>query len=306
MSLLRAWAADHLRACVGALGRLSRSRLASGMTAAVLGIALALPTAFLLLLQNMEASTDGWDSGAQISLFVNSELDEPDYRALAEEFAGHERVEATRVVTPEEALEEFQALAGMDVALELLDENPLPPLIIVTPTADLSAPELERLTTGFGEHDGIEQARLDLEWVQRLHAIMDLVRRGIWLVAALLAMTVILVVGNTIRLAIENRREEIVIAKLIGATNAFIRRPFLYEGGWYGLGGGLLAVVLVELGRAALGGPVRRLAGLYDASGLLQGLGASGVFWVLFCGVLLGLLGSWLAVGRHLAAIEPR
>ncbi len=306
MMRLRAWAADHLRACVGALGRLSRSRLASGMTAAVLGIALALPAAFLLLLQNMEATTDGWESGASISLFVSNGVDEAEYRRLAREFAEHAEVRETRVVTPDEALDEFQALGGTEVALELLDENPLPPLIIVTPVPDLSAQALEQLTLGFGEHAAIEQARLDLEWVQRLHAIMDLVRRGIWLVAALLALTVILVVGNTIRLAIENRREEIVIAKLIGATNAFIRRPFLYEGVWYGVGGGLLAVVLVELGRAALRGPVRQLSALYDAQGLLQGLGLSGVGLVLLGGVLLGLLGSWLAVGRHLAAIEPR
>ncbi len=306
MTRLRAWAADHLRACVSALGRLSRSRLASGMTAAVLGIALALPSAFLLLLQNLEASTDGWERGARISLFLQDSLEEARYRALAAEFAEHDEIRETRVVTPDEALDEFQALGGTEVALDLLDENPLPPLIIVTPVPDLSAQELEQLTLGLGEHADVEQARLDLEWVQRLHAIMDLVRRGIWLVAALLAMTVILVVGNTIRLAIENRREEIVIAKLIGATNAFIRRPFLYEGAWYGLGGGLLAALLVELGRAALTGPVRQLSALYDAEGLLRGLGFSGVGLVLLCGVLLGLLGSWLAVGRHLAAIEPR
>ncbi|MCC5858817.1 MAG: ABC transporter permease [Ectothiorhodospiraceae bacterium] len=306
MNRLRAWAADHVRAGLGALGRLSRTRLASGMTAAVLGIALALPTVFMLLLQNIENAAGDWDRGTRISLFLGVGLDEPAYRAMADELAGHARIRHTRVITPEEALEEFRTLGRMEATLELLDDNPLPPLIVVTPQAELPAADLEHLLDELRGYEGVEQARLDLEWVQRLQAIMELVRRGIWLVAVLLALTVVLVVGNTTRLAIENRREEIVIAKLIGATNAFIRRPFLYEGIWYGLGGGVLAVVLVEAGRAALVGPARELSRLYDAGPLLQGLGAGGIGWVLLCGMLLGLLGSWLAVGRHLSAVEPR
>ncbi len=301
-----AWVADHLRAAIGSLGRLSRTRLASGMTAAVLGISLALPATFLLLLQNIESTTEGWDSGAQISLFLDGAMEESSYRAMARELENRPEVLRTEVVTPETALAQFQGLSGMDGALELLDENPLPPLIVVVPGPQLDAAALEALTRELDALSQVDQARLDLEWVQRLHAIMELLRRGVWLVAALLGITVVLVVGNTIRLAIESRREEIVITKLIGATNAFIRRPFLYEGAWYGLGGGLLAVTLVELGRALLQGPARTLSELYGTGLLLHGLGVSGVLWVLGSGVMLGLLGSWLAVGRHLASIEPR
>ncbi|MCC5812343.1 MAG: ABC transporter permease [Ectothiorhodospiraceae bacterium] len=306
MSSPAAWVADHLRAAIGSLGRLSRTRVASGMTAAVLGISLALPATFLLLLQNIESTTGDWDSGAQISLFIAGGVSEEEYRALATELEQRSQVQRTEVVTPKAALEEFQGISGMEGALELLDENPLPPLIVVVPSAELDAGALDTLTGELGQLEQVDQARLDLEWVQRLHAIMELIRRGVWLVAALLAITVVLVVGNTIRLAIENRREEIVITKLIGATNAFIRRPFLYEGAWYGLGGGLLAVSLVELGRALLYGPARALSELYGTGLLLHGLGASGTFWVLASGIGLGLLGSWLAVGRHLASIEPR
>jgi cell division transport system permease protein len=133
-----------------------------------------------------------------------------------------------------------------------------------------------------------------------------LVERAVWVVGGLLALAVAMVVGNTIRLDIENRRDEIVITKLIGATDAFIRRPFLYAGLWYGVAGGVLSCVLVEAGRWLLINPSRQLARLYGSGFHLQGLGFDDVALLLACGALLGWVGSWLAVGRHLAAIEPR
>lgn len=302
---LSGWAKAHGRAAVGALGRLSRARLASGMTAAVLGIALALPAAFLLLLQNVEGVTEEWDGGASISLFMTQDVEESVYRALARDLLARDGIRSTEVVPPEGALEEFRANSGMHDALDLLDHNPLPALVVVTPMSTLDANALQALGDELGELEAVETARLDLEWVRRLHAIVDLLRRAVWLVAGLLSVTVILVVGNTIRLAIENRREEIVITKLIGGTDAFIRRPFLYEGVWYGAIGGLLAAVLVETVRIALSGPAADLARFYQAGPLLSGLGPGGAATVLFSGIALGLVGSWLAVGRHLAAIEP-
>ncbi|MEX0732299.1 MAG: permease-like cell division protein FtsX [Aquisalimonadaceae bacterium] len=304
--LLAGWVQAHGRAAVGALGRLSRTRMASAMTTAVLGIALALPAVFLLLLQNVEGVTADWDGGATVSLFMAPGLAEADYRSLAADLRLRDDVRSTDVVTPDAALEDFRARSGMDTALDLLDENPLPPLVIVVPAAELGADALQSLSQELGALSGVETARLDLEWVQRLHAVMDLLRRAIWLVAGLLAVTVILVVGNTIRLAIENRRDEIIITKLIGGTDAFIRRPFLYEGVWYGAFGGVLAALLVEVVRLALAGPAADLARLYQTAPLLQGLGAGGMLAVISSGVMLGLVGSWLAVGRHLAAIEPK
>lgn len=302
---LTAWMQAHGRAAVGALGRLSRTRMASIMTTAVLGIALALPAAFLLLLQNVEGVTADWDGGTTISLFMVSAMPEADYRSLAAGLAERDDIRDTEVVPPDSALEDFRERSGMDEALALLDENPLPALVVVKPAAELSSDALQALSRELGSLEGVETARLDLQWVQRLHAVMELLRRAIWLVAGLLAVTVILVVGNTIRLAIENRRDEIVITKLIGGTDAFIRRPFLYEGVWYGAFGGLVAAVLVEIVRMALSGPAAQLAQLYQAGPQLQGLGADGMLTVIASGVVLGFVGSWLAVGRHLAAIEP-
>lgn len=303
---LQAWGADHARAAVGALGRLARTRLASGMTAGVLGIALALPAAFLLLLDNLEQHAGDWDDGAQISLFLQMDTSESAHQELADDLAGRHSIERTEVVTPDDALTEFRDLSGMDAALEMLDDNPLPPVIVIHPRRGTDAASLEALTSELGDHDSVDRARLDLEWVQRLQAIMELLRRAAWVIAGLLGLAVIMVVGNTIRLAIENRREEIVITKLIGGTNAFIRRPFLYEGAWYGVIGGLLATVLVEGGRLLLSGPLNRLAELYQTGPLLSGLGFQGVLAVWAVGIGLGLVGSWIAVGRHLASIEPR
>ncbi len=303
---LRIWLSQHLQALVASVGRLYRLPLPSLMTTAVIAIALALPTAFLLLLVNVERVTGGWESSARVSLFIKQDVAAPRYRALADELLGRQAVAAVEVVTPEAALDEFRRLSGFHEALELLDSNPLPPVLVVQPSAGLTPSGIDELVAQLRTLAEVDQLRLDQEWVQRLHAIMQLVQRGVWVIAALLAIAVILVIGNTIRLDILNRRDEIVIAKLIGATDAFIRRPFLYEGIWYGAAGGLVAALLIEGGRLLLGGPARELALLYGSGFVIQGLTLSEFSQLTGFGALLGLVGSWTAVGRHLAAIEPR
>jgi cell division transport system permease protein len=144
-----------------------------------------------------------------------------------------------------------------------------------------------------------------MQWVKRLYGLMEIGQRGVWVLSTLLALAVLLVVGNTIRLAIQNRRDEIVITKLIGGTDAFIRRPFLYTGFWYGLLGGAVAFALVQMSLWVLAAPVDNLAGLYNSSFRLGGMNWLTTGVLLGAGLLLGLLGSWLAVGRHLRAIEP-
>jgi cell division transport system permease protein len=261
---------------------------------------------FLVLLKNLETVTGGWEGSPRISLFLHEDVSRDEAEDLAESLARADDVMAVESIDPDTALAEFRQLSGLDSALDLLDENPLPEMLVILPTPGLAPGTLGALRDELAGLSPVEQARLDLEWVQRLDALMDLIRRGVWLVALLLAISVLLVVGNTVRLAIENRRDEIVIIKLIGATDGFIRRPFLYEGLWYGLAGGLLAAALVETGRFLLIGPADRLAALYQSGMYLQGLGVTGVLYALCAGVLLGLTGSWLALARHLAAIEPR
>ena len=301
-----AWLDGHARALVGSLGQLTRNRLPSLMTAGVIGIALALPAAFLVLLDNIQALTSGWQGQPHASLFLKPGLDADEVAALARKIESRDGVVDVRIITPEQGLDELREASGFRQALLMLPTNPLPPVIEMQPSGTLTPARVGSLIEELGSWPNVEQIRLDRDWLRRLQAIIQVFERGTWIVAALFGITVILVVGNTIRLDIENRRDEIVIVKLIGATDAFVRRPFLYAGLWHGLAGGVLACLLVETSRLLLSGPADRLASLYGSRFELAGIGFSGGLTLLGCGAFLGLVGSWLAVGRHLSAIEPR
>ncbi len=297
----------HLQAAFAAAGRARRARLHTTLTTAVVGIALALPAAFLVALENIEEVAGGWQEGApQASLFLEREAEPQAVREHAGEVAANEGVVDVEVVTPEQALAEFRAGSEFDAALELLDTNPLPPVLVVTADRSLTPEQVVSLAESLADDGRVVRMRLDQEWVERLHAMMNLAERALWSVGVLLALAVILVIGNTIRLTIESRRHEVEILKLIGGSNGFVRRPFLYEGMAYGLLGGVLAWVLTELGRWLLAGPTEQLADAYAADFALSGLGLAGGALVVATGLVLGLLGAWTAVARHLAAIEPR
>ena len=301
---LRNYGRLHAQVLVSSLGRLHRGSASSLMTTAVVAIALALPSGLLVLLENLERLSTGWDGGTSISLFAKATVGEVQADRLAQELTGWPGIAAVHVIHRDQALREFRELSGFGEALDTLEENPLPNVLVVKPAAaedqDIGTlfDELRRLPE-------VELAQLDLQWVQRFEALMDTGRRGILVVGALLALAVLLIVGNTIRLEIQNRRDEIEVSKLIGGTDAFIRRPFLYMGLWYGLLGAILAWMLVGLGFLLLDGPARQLAGLYDSGFLLSSLSWQGIALLLSTGVALGLAGSWLAVGRHLDQIEP-
>jgi cell division transport system permease protein len=304
---VRGWLLRHAQTSLYSLGRLYRAPIASFMTAAVIGIALALPAGLYLLVDNLRDLGQRWDGNASLSLFLQQDLPLVRARQLADKLRAWPETGELRLITPEEALAEFRDLSGFGDALDALDDNPLPAVLTVRPAPDQVAPEqVEQLRDKLAALPEVDQAQLDLQWVQRFAAMLAIAQRGILLVGGLLALAVLLIVGNTIRLDIFNRREEIEVSKLIGATNAFIRRPFLYSGLWFGLIGALLAWLLVELAFWQLRGPVRQLAGLYQSEFTLSTFGFSATLGLLLLGILLGLAGSWLAVGRHLSAIQPR
>jgi cell division transport system permease protein len=276
------------------------------MTTAVIAIALAMPSGMHVLLKNMQGVLSGWDSAAQISLFLERDTSEANALNLAGRLREHPAILEVEYISASQAMEEFRRLSGFGDALDALEENPLPPVLVVQPTLGKQDPQaLQALVTELRDEATVDLAQLDMEWVERLYALMEIGKRGVMILAILLAIAVMLVVGNTIRLMIQNRRDEIVIMKLIGGTDAFIRRPFLYTGFWYGSLGALLAFIMVESSLLVLAGPVNSLAGLYNSSFRLGGMDLATTGALLGGGVLLGLLGSWLAVGRHLRAIEP-
>ena len=296
----------HAQVALESLGRLYRSRVSSLMTAAVIAIALAMPAGLYLLLDNLGRLGGNWDGQASMSVFLKNSVPAKTADALAKRVREWPEVSSVQLVTPEQALAEFSERSGFADVLEALDENPLPTVLVVLPASDYADPAAaSTLRDRFSRLPETELAQLDLQWVQRLAAILDIARRGILVISCLLALAVLLMIGNTIRLEIQNRREEILVTKLIGATNGFVRRPFLYCGIWYGVLGAVIAWVLVETGFLLLSEPVANLAGLYQSDFHLETLPFQ-LLWVLVvAGMGLGLLGSWLAVGRHLDAIEP-
>ena len=303
---INAYFTHHLWVLVSSLGQLWRTPFSTLMTAAVIGIALALPAGLHVLLSNVQQLSSGWEDSAQVSLFIKQGVPEKRILTLADELRDWEGVAEVRYISREQALAEFRELSGFGDALDSLAENPLPAVLVLRPTLAQAEPAaMERLLERLRRLDAVDQAQLDMEWIRRLNGIIEVGKRGALLLGVLLAMAILLVVGNTIRLTIFARREEIVITKLIGATNAFIRRPFLYTGFWYGLMGAVIAWLLVAGFLALLNGPVSQLSFLYNSQFQLGGLDPITSLSLLISGVSLGLAGSWLAVGRHLQAIEP-
>ncbi|MCK5639692.1 MAG: permease-like cell division protein FtsX, partial [Gammaproteobacteria bacterium] len=238
-------------------------------------------------------------------LFLKQNINERQSTALAKKLRTKNEISKVDYISREQALEEFSALSGFGDALLALDENPLPTVLVVHPAMVInSSVAIEALLTELRTHPEVDLAQLDMQWVERLYAMLDTLSRGIWILASLLSLAVLLVVGNTIRLAIQNRRDEIVIIKLIGGTDAFIRRPFLYAGFWYGLFGGIIAFILVQISLLFLQEPVHHLANLYHSQFKLNKFELVNTFVLLTCATLLGYLGSWLAVNRHLRTLN--
>ena len=301
-----AWMAHHSTTAIDSLLRLLRTPLQSLMTWLVVAIAVALPAVLYIALTNIQNIGYSWQDSSQISVFLNKQVSDSQAEELRRRWANRADIAQVTYVSPATALEEFKTASGLGDVVDSLDENPLPGVLLVQPGLAGSTPAgLEALEQVLRQDPLVTDVRIDMQWVQRLHQFMAVAQRVVMALAGLLALGVILVIGNTIRLAIENRRDEILVVKLVGGTNAYVRRPFLYTGLWYGLGGGLLALVLLAIGLGWLGGPVAHLADLYQSSFRLQGLGFIHSLQLVLLAGITGLLGAWIAVGRHLSHIEP-
>ena len=303
---LRAYALMHLQAVIFSLGQIRRTPASSLMTIAVIGIALALPSGLHLLLKNIQDVSASWDSASQVSLFLKKDLSDSSVKALANQLRDMREIEEVIEINPQRALQEFRQISDFGDALNTLQENPFPTVLIVEPASSHSAPAaVEALLLRLTTMSGIELAQLDMEWLRRWYALMDIVKRAVLVLAILLSLAVLLIIGNTIRLAIQSRREEIEVQKLIGATDAFIRRPFIYSGIWHGLIGAFIAFVLVNAAVWLLDGSVRQLSRLYGSDFSLHSMSFAVTVLLLLMGIALGYLGARLSVGHHLRDIEP-
>jgi len=295
----------HAQNFLGAFGRLVHQPVGSAMTIVVIAIALALPAGLRVLVSNFEALSGSWVGAIDFSVYLNLDVDAARASELAAEIEARADVTAVTFLPRDDALDEFRSYSGFGAALDALSENPLPHTLIVRPAVDSRA-EVQLLADELAALTETDVVQVDTAWVERLRGILVLVGRVVDLSTVLLALAVVLVIGNTIRLEINNRRTEIEVVKLVGGSDAFIRRPFLYMGLCYGLVGAVLAMLTIALSLVALAEPVRALAGLYGSTYALRGLTASEAGILTGSGALLGWLGAALATARHLRAIEPR
>ncbi|MBL0710310.1 MAG: cell division protein FtsX [Colwellia sp.] len=296
----------HLQQAVGSLGDLWRTPFTSIMTIFVLGASLALPATLHLFVKNAEQISKQWDSASQITLFLKLSANEKSAQNLVKRINLYPEVASVHYISAKQALKEFKVLSGFGQSLEYLDKNPLPATLLITPTQRASqAYAANELLMKLQQEREVEHGKLDLEWLTRLEAIAQLIKDIVLGVAFLLSLSVVLIVGNTIRLAILNQKDAIAVMKLVGATDNFIQRPFLYSGIWYGIFGGLLSWLAVSLLAWYLSTAISRLTDLYHSSFELQGLAINEAFLLILCAVLLALIGSYISVQKHIRTIEP-
>jgi cell division transport system permease protein len=303
---VQAYFARHAQTLVGSLGRIVHHPFATLMTMGVVAVALALPLFLNLLLSNVRTATGNWNDAFDLSVYMDKRAGAARTASIAKQLRKRDDVAAVRVITADQAMAAFRDDSGFGKALDALSDNPLPDTLVVTPTPAASTPQgTAALKGAIAAMADVQTVQLDTEWVKRLRAMLDILRRVVLLSGGLLGAGVVLIVGNTIRLDILNRRAEIEVMKLVGASDGFARRPFLYSGIWYGLGGGLMALMLVAIAAAVLARPVESLAKLYGSQFHLRGLGFTTGVLLLVLAASLAWLGSWLAATRHIRSIEP-
>lgn len=302
-----AWLMRHLQTLFGALGELSRNPFSSIMSVSVIAIALALPGGLFAALENINKFTADFEHGAKISLFLSPGTDAQQAKKLQTEFENLSSIQHIELITPEQAMAEFKLRSGLVDALDSLSNNPLPFVLLAYPEDEISrsASRLSELIEELGKHQQVELSQFDLEWIKRLTALLELITRAVWVIAFILGLGVFLVIGNTIRLAITNHQEEIRIIKLIGGTNAFIRRSFLYSGMLQGLIGGLVAILVIFLLFSFISTPTSSLSSLYGISFSLDPLQFLPSLTLILSGALIGWLSARITVGVYLRQFEP-
>lgn len=303
---LQAHFALHAQALFSSLGRLLQTPFTSVMTIMVLAIAIASASGVYVLLANVEQLTGNLESSNQISLFLKQDVDDVAGRKLADKIQQNPAIQSVKLLTKENSLAEFRDFSGFGEAIKELEDNPLPTVIQVLPKNSLEESEnLQELVTEFSKLPEVDIAQLDMQWVRKLQSMVELVRSGMWLLNGSLSFAVLFIMGNTIRLELEGRREEVLISKLVGATYAFIQRPYLYTGFWFGFFAGAVAWLMVTMMMLILKQPVENLFVLYESTYSMVFLGFFESLALLCISALLGVLGAWLVLYYQLKQMKP-
>jgi cell division transport system permease protein len=288
--------------------KMMREPVQTLMTVAVIAIALALPTALYLTVENIQRLGSNFESSAQITVYVQNGAKPEAIKKLQDKLENLPAVDSVSYISAEQALLEFKALSGFGSALRYLEDNPLPAVFLVQPIVSepIDLAQTNSLIASIADLPGVEDVQIDMQWLQRLHSLTEVGHKVVLALGATLGLGVLLVIGNTIRLAIQSRRDEIIVVKLVGGTKAYVRRPFLYNGVLLGLFGALAASIMLYLSVVWISSSIADLADLYQSQYRLAGLGFLRFLMLMCLGGLFGLAGAWMAVSKHLKDIEPK
>ena len=301
----------HLQVLFATLGDMRRTPMATINTLLIIAITLLLPSLLYVAVKSAQSLSSNWDGRPQISIFLQQDISNNIAQLIFEEVQLHPSIELAEFVTPDQALAEFRILSADNVSLEqelaFLGANPLPPSIVVMPDrASATSANLLALKEELSQFDGIESIRLDLDWTDRFNAMLVVFSRIAFLLSLLLGLALVLIVGNTIKLLIFNRRHEIEITKLVGGTDAFVRRPFLYYGAFFGLLGSFISLGLLLLAANLVREPVAELAALYNSNALIHPVTFLELLALVSIGTFLGWLAARWSVAQHLRKIQPQ
>lgn len=305
LNKMRTQLAYHVQAATNSLNWLYKRPWSTMFTVIVIAIALTLPTLFWVFTRGIEQLTTNWQRTGHISLYLkfSSSVSHQDFLARVRATEG---VAQASLKSAKQGLEELQRQEGMKDIMRYLPSNPLPAVIDVIPALSVSTPiQLEQLITRLNHYPQVAQAKFDMQWSKRLHAILDFMSKTVHALMVLLAFAIVLIIGNTLHLIIHSRYEEIQVLKLIGATDSFIARPFLYSGLWYSFFGSIFAVLFVNLVMLSLMSAIKQLSTVYQIQYPFLGLSVVQAYLLVLIATFLGWLGAQLSVKRQLALIEP-
>ena len=297
---------SHKNSLVASLVRLLHAPFTSAMAVTVMAIAIALAGSFYVLVSNAQQLVDSLQTGKQISLFLHQEISDQKASILAQELGANEAIEKVTLITKQQALSEFKQYSGFGAALDALEGNPLPAVLQVYPKESLTeAYQLKQLLAQMQNQQAVDFAQMDMNWVARLQSIMQIANRVVMLLSGLLALAVVFITGNTIRSELQARQDEVVVTKLVGGTNAFICRPFLYAGFWYGFISGMLAWCIITLMLIMIHAPLEQLSLLYQSQFQLHFMSVSESAVLVLASSILGVIGAFAVATHQLGLLKP-
>lgn len=304
MNFFSYWLMCHLRSFINSLDDMLRTPFSSLLTFLVIGVAMALPASLYILLKNVQSMNQTWNGTPTISLYLKQETSTNEVRNLLLQLRQISGIEKIQYISPQEGLAEFEKTTQLGNILSELNKNPIPAVIVITPTVQESPEQLQKLVSLLKTQPHVDVAQLDIAWVKRIYYIIMLSERITYTLSFLLGVGVILIIGNTIRLATQSHQAEITVLKLVGATDGFIRRPLIYRGLLFGIAGGAIAWLLISVMIWWLEPPAQALANSYNSQLNLSSLTLTSGLGIIGTSAILGLTGAWIAVQRYLNAQE--